>query len=330
MIEQLAVQYGVKELCAALRVTRSAFYRWKSGQESQRAREQRELVQKIEQIFKTHAQRYGSPRVSRVLRQEGLRVGKNRVARLMRQQQLAARKKRAFRPKTTVAAGRAEPNRIAQLVPERPDQIWVSDITYVATAQGWLYLAVILDLFSRRVVGWKLDDRLDAGLVHQALQNALVLRQPQAGLYFHSDRGCQYTSHLVRKPLEVIQAIPSMSALGNCYDNAKAEAFFSTLKTECFPVSNCFASKAQARSTIFEYIEVYYNNQRLHSALGYQSPHQYESHYQPEKRTTFSKEKVTATLCAEGRAKVKRANGINGKQPVARRRLCRIATLTVA
>jgi putative transposase len=209
-----------------------------------------------------------APRVTRLLRQEGLRIGKNRVARLMRQRQLLARKKRAFRPKTTVAADRAEPNRIANLAPERPDQIWVSDITYVATAEGWLYLAVILDLFSRRVVGWKLDEQLDAGLVHQALQNALVLRQPQAGLYFHSDRGCQYSSQLVRKPLEVIQAIPSMSGVGNC-----------------------FTSKAQARSTILEYIEVYYNNQRLHSALGYQSPRQYESRYQPE-RTTFSKEKL--------------------------------------
>jgi putative transposase len=175
-------------------------------------------VQKIERIFNAHAQRYGSPRVTRVLRQEGLRVGQNRVARLMRRRQLVARKKRAFRPKTTVVAGRAEPNRIANLVPERPDQIWVSDITYVATAEGWLYLAVILDFFSRRVVGWKLDDSLEAGLVHQALQNALVRRQPQAGLYFHSDRGCQYSSQLVRKPLEVIQAIPSMSAQGNCYD----------------------------------------------------------------------------------------------------------------
>ena len=334
MIEQLSVQYGVKDCCAALSVSRSAFYRWRKGQESRRAREQKELAQKIERVFKAHGQRYGSPRVTRVLRQEGLRVGEHRVARLMRRQQLVARKKRAFRPKTTVAAGRAEPNRIANLVPERPDQIWVSDITYVATAQGWLYLAVILDLFSRRVVGWKLDDSLGAGLVHQALQNALVLRQPRAGLYFHSDRGCQYTSQLVRKPLEVIQAIPSMSARGNCYDNAKAEAFFSSLKTECFPLSNSFASKAQARSTIFEYIEVYYNNQRLHSALGYQSPRQYaKTGYQPGKRTTFSKEKVTVALCAEGGAKVKRANGINGRGPRSAReggRLCRIANLTVA
>jgi len=191
-------------------------------------------------------------------------------------------------------------------VPERPDQIWASDITYVATAEGWLYLAVILDLFSRRVVGWKLDDSLEAALVHQALQNALVLRQPRAGLYFHTDRGCQYTSQLVRKPLEVIQAIPSMSALGNCYDNAKAEAFFSSLKTECFPMSNCFESKAQARSAIFEYIEVYYNNQRLHSALGYQSPRQYESSYPPGKKNHFFERKsYSYPLCrrwSEGQA----------------------------
>ena len=226
MIEQLSVQYGVKEVCAALRVSRSAFYRWRSGQESQRAREQRELARKIEQVFNAHAQRYGSPRVTRVLRQEGLHVGRNRVARLMRQQQLVARKKRAFRPKTTVAAGRAEPNRIANLVPERPDQIWVSDITYVATAEGWLYLAVILDLFSRRVVGWKLNDSLEAGLVHQALQNALVLRQPRAGLYFHSDRGCQYTSELVRKPLEVIQArIPLSTRKKNHFFERKSYSY---------------------------------------------------------------------------------------------------------
>jgi putative transposase len=306
MIEQLSVQYGVKDCCAALRASRSGFYQWKSAQETQRAKEQRELVQKIEQVFNDHRQRYGSPRITRVLRQEGLGVGKNRVARLMRQQRLVARKKRAFRPKTTVAAGRAEPNRIVNLLPERPDQIWVSDITYVATAEGWLYLAVILDLFSRRVVGWKLADRLDAGLVHQALQNALILRQPQAGLYFHSDRGCQYSSHLVRKPLEVIQAIPSMSGVANCYDNAKAEAFFSTLKTECFPLNNCFASKAQARSVIFEYIEGYYNNQRLHSALEYLSPRQYESRYQPKKKNHFfGRKSYSYPLCrswSEGQA----------------------------
>ncbi len=145
--------------------------------------------------------------------------------------------------------------------------------------EGWLYLAVILDLFSRRVVGWKLSETLEAELVVTALRNALVLRQPDEGLYFHSDRGSQYSSQAVRKPLSVIGANLSMSGVGNCYDNAQAEAFFSTLKTECFPDNQSFASRAQARREIFEYIEVYYNNQRLHSALGYKAPCQYETEF---------------------------------------------------
>jgi transposase InsO family protein len=220
-------------------------------------------------------------------REKGYRVGKNRVARLMRERKLAARKKRAFRPKTTRSVRVTVPNQIEHLEALAPDQIWVSDITYVATAEGWLYLAVILDLFSRRVVGWKLSESLDASLVCMALQNALVLRQPAVGLYFHSDRGSQYASHAVQKILQAIQAQPSMSGVGNCYDNAKAEAFFSTLKTECFPLNNVFGSKAAARSAIFEYIEIYYNNQRFHSALAYQSPRQYEAAYQHEKEVTF-------------------------------------------
>jgi putative transposase len=315
MIEKLSVQFPIKECCLALRVSRSGYYRWVSAEQSLSAQANGELLKQIQRHYVEHKGRYGSPRISAVLRQEGLRCGENRVARLMRENKLAARRKRAFRPRTTLAGQAAAPNLIKELAPSGPDQIWVSDITYVATAEGWLYLAVILDLFSRRVVGWKLEDRLDASLVHQALQNALIVRQPKAGLYFHSDRGCQYSSHLVRKPLEVIGAISSMSGLGNCYDNAKAEAFFSTLKSECFPLSNCFPSKAQARSTIFEYIEAYYNNQRLHSALGYQSPRQYESCFQSQKEPLFRKKKLQLPSSAEGAAKLKRANGINGGSP---------------
>src|ERR1700752_263499 len=315
MIKKLSVQFPIKECCVALRVSRSGYYRWAADEPSLTTQANGELLKQIQRLYAEHKGRYGSPRISAALRQEGLCCGENRVARLMRENKLAARRKRGFRPRTTLAGQTVAPNLIKELAPSRPDQIWVSDITYVATAEGWLYLAVILDLFSRRVVGWKLEDRLEASLVHQALQNALIVRQPKAGLYFHSDRGCQYSSHLVRKPLEVIGALSSMSSLGNCYDNAKAEAFFSTLKAECFPLSNSFQSQAQARSTIFEYIEVYYNNQRLHSALGYKSPRQYESGLSTRKRTTFSKEKVTATSSAEGGAKVKRANGINGGSP---------------
>jgi Integrase core domain len=145
--------------------------------------------------------------------------------------------------------------------------------------EGWLYLAVILDLFSRKVVGWKLGDTLEAELVVTALKNALVRRQPNPGLYFHSDRGSQYTSDAVKTPLAVIGANLSMSGRGNCYDNAKAEAFFSTLKTECFPANQLFATKGQACREIFEYIEAYYNNQRLHSVSGYQTPSHYETEF---------------------------------------------------
>lgn len=285
MIERLSVQYPVKDCCLALNVSRSGYYQWKEAPPSARALQEREVGQELEKIFKKNRGCYGSPRMTRALREKGYRLGKNRVARLMRERKLAGRKKRAFRPKTTRSVEVAVPNQIADLEALAPDQIWVSDITYVATAEGWLYLAIILDLFSRRVVGWKLSESLDASLVCTALQNALVLRQPSAGLYFHSDRGSQYASHAVQKILQAIKAQPSMSGVGNCYDNAKAEAFFSTLKTECFPVNNVFASKDEARSAIFEYIETYYNNQRFHSALDYQSPRQFETHYLTTKRS---------------------------------------------
>jgi transposase InsO family protein len=285
MIEGLSVQYPVKDCCLALDVPRSGYYQWKKAPPSARAREEQELGQELEKVFKENWGRYGSPRMTKALRERGHRVGKNRVARLMRQRKLAARKKRAFRPKTTRSVAVAAPNHIADLEALTPDRIWVSDITYVATAEGWLYLAIILDLFSRRVVGWKLGESLDASLVCTALQNALVLRQPAKGLYFHSDRGSQYASHAVQRILQAVHAQPSMSGVGNCYDNAKAEAFFSTLKTECFPVNNVFGSKAEARSAIFEYIEIYYNNQRFHSALAYQSPRQFETSYITRKRS---------------------------------------------
>src|SRR6201998_4004572 len=288
MIKKLSVQFPIKECCVALRVSRSGYYRWAADEPSLTAQANGELLKQIQRLYAEHKGRYGSPRISAALRQEGLCCGENRVARLMRENKLAARRKRGFRPRTTLAGQAAAPNLIKELAPSGPDQIWVSDITYVATAEGWLYLAVILDLFSRRVVGWKLEDRLEASLVHQALQNALFLRQPKAGLYFHSDRGCQYSSHAVQKILQAIKAQPSMSGVGNCYDNAKAEAFFSTLKTECFPVNNVFASKAEARTVIFEYIETHYTHQRFHSALDYQSPRQFETHYLTTKRSDLS------------------------------------------
>jgi transposase InsO family protein len=280
MIEELSVQFRVKESCVALSVSRSGYYHWTGTEQSERAEANAELSKEIERVYHEHKGRYGSPRITQQLRQEGVGCGENRVARLMRENELAARRKKTFRPRTTLPGQGAALNLIKELEPSAPDQVWASDITYVATLEGWLYLAVILDLFSRRVVGWKLGESLETELVVTALRNALVLRQPDEGLYFHSDRGSQYSSEAVRKPLSVIGAIQSMSGVGNCYDNATMEAFFSTLKTECFPDNQVFASQALARREIFEYIEVYYANQRLHSALGYRTPCQYETQFE--------------------------------------------------
>ena len=298
VIEELSVEFGIKECCEALGVARSSYYQWKSPSQSQRAQEEVEIVEQIKEIFEANKGRYGSPRLTEVLRRAGVRCGKNRVARLMHENELVARRKKAFRPRTTLPGQSVAPNLIKDLQPRAADQIWVSDITYVATLEGWLYLAIILDLFSRKVVGWKLGETLEAELVVAALRNALIMRKPDQGLYFHSDRGSQYSSQAVRKPLEVIGANLSMSAQGNCYDNAKAEAFFSTLKTECFPAKQVFDSKRQARCEIFEYIEIYYNNQRLHSSLDYQTPRQFEVRNN-ERNNDFFEEKVTATPLSE-------------------------------
>ena len=202
----------------ALRVSRSGYYRWLGREQSAGAERNRELLKEIRRVYDEHKGRYGSPRITQQLRKEGMACGENRVARLMRENGLAARAKKAFRPRTTTPGQEAAPNLIKQIKASGPDQVWISDITYVATLEGWLYLAVILDLFSRRVVGWKLGESLEAELVVTALRNALVLRQPEEGLYFHSDRGSQYSSEAVRKPLSVIGATQSMSGVGNCYD----------------------------------------------------------------------------------------------------------------
>jgi putative transposase len=280
MIKELSVEFAIKECCQVMGVSRSGYYQWvKPGRSERRAQAEAKLLEQIVEVFEANKERYGSPRVTRELRQRGIGCGENRVARLMRENELAARRKKAFRPRTTIGGERVAPNLIKDLEPSAPDQIWVSDITYVSTLEGWLYLAVILDLFSRKVVGWKLGETLEAELVVVALKNALMRRQPDPGLYFHSDQGSQYSSEAVKTPLAVIGANLSMSGRGNCYENAKAEAFFSTLKTECFPANQLFTSKGEARREIFEYIEAYYNNQRLHSALGYQTPSQYETEF---------------------------------------------------
>ena len=218
MIQGMSVDYKIKELCAAIGVSRSGYYASRSRRRSVRQEADESLVQEMRAIDAEHRQRYGSPRMTRELRRRGRHCGENRVARLMRQEGIRARRKRAFRPRTTQAGRAPAPNLLPEIGgPERPDQIWVSDITYIATKEGWMYLAAVLDLFSRIVLGWKLGESMEATLVHSALARALETRQPaQGSLCFHTDRGAQFCSETVRKPLEVIGAHQSMSAKGNC------------------------------------------------------------------------------------------------------------------
>jgi len=276
----LKAQYPVEELAQALEVTSSGFYAHQHQPEGARARQDQRLALKIESLFQQSRRTYGSPRICAALHREGECCGKNRVARLMRQNQLCARQKRRFVPPTTQSdhALPLAPNWLAKVPrPARPNQVWVGDITYIATAEGWMYLAVILDACSRKVVGWAMASSLETALVSQALHRAQRQRRPHPGLLHHSDRGVQYAAAAYRALLTTYQITPSMSRPANPYDNALAESFMATLKTECFEQTP--TSKAQAKLQVFDYIESFYNPKRLHSALGYVSPVEFESQF---------------------------------------------------
>ncbi|MEL7046874.1 MAG: IS3 family transposase [Pseudomonadota bacterium] len=280
-------KFAVTELCEALGVSRSGFYAWKERPPSAREKENTELVAAIREIHSDrHTKVYGSPRMTEELRDRELCVGENRVARLMRQEGIRARSKRAFRPKTTVqdedAKCRIAPNRLAELEEiTAPGQALVGDITYVATREGWFYLAVVMDLFGRRILGWSLSESLATPLVSAAFKRAKRYDESLTqGTLFHSDRGCQYTSSSFLAELAKEGVISSMSAKGYCYDNATCESFFATLKNECFPEDHVFDSKTEAKRAIFDYLETFYNQRRKHSSLGYRSPDQYLQDYQ--------------------------------------------------
>jgi len=278
---QLKTEYSSGELCQALEISGSGSLAHEQKDQQPRRQEDRKLVRLMESIFLQSRGTYGSPRLCAALRQAGQRCGKNRIRRLMQQQGWIVRQKRRFRPRTTDSrhtlpiAG----NRMAQAdPPTKPNQIWQSDITYIPTAQGWMYLAVTLDRCSRRVVGWQLKNSLETPLVTEALARAQRERLPQPGLLHHSDRGVQYASSACRALLATYQMEPSMSRKANCYDNALVESFFATLKAECLgdqPPLNY----QHARLIIFDYIETFYNPKRLHSALGYQSPVDFEKQF---------------------------------------------------
>jgi len=270
---------NVAKACELLEVSRSAFYDWHEHRPCRRQLDDEDLARRIEEIYAEQRRRYGWPRVHAQLRREGYHVGGKRVARIMRQRGLIGRCRRRW-SKTTLADPEAA---AADLVGRvfgpgtvEVDRVYVSDITYIWTWEGWLYLATVIDLASRRVVGWSMADHMRAELVCDALRMAIDARRPGPGLIFHSDRGTQYNSAEFRQLLEANDMVQSFSRPRQCWDNAVAESWFASLKEECIHLRS-WPTRAQARRAVFEYIEVFYNRSRLHSSLGYLSPVEYEA-----------------------------------------------------
>jgi len=278
VIEAGRSEFPVALMCRSLGVSKSGFYAWASRPESERSKENKQLVAEIERVHLTSRQTYGSPRVHVELQEEGFKVGRNRIARLMRNRGIRARGRRRYK-KTTDSDHdlRVAPNVLDRnFLVHAPNNAWVGDITYLRTAEGWMYLAVILDLFSRRVVGWAMEDNMRTDLVLVALKQAISRRAPRSGLIHHTDRGSQYASKDYQAVLDAHGIECSMSRKGNCWDNAVAESFFGTLKVEV-GARDRWKTRAEARYDVFEYIEVFYNRQRRHSSLGYVSPERFES-----------------------------------------------------
>ena len=276
-IDAQKAHFPVDFMCQQLGVSRSGYYAWKERPESERQKADEALAQEVEKVHQESRGTYGSPRVHAELRARGRKVGRKRVARLMNRRGLRARKRRRFVRTTDSRHNQpVAPNLLERdFSPGQPNSTWAADITYIWTLQGWLYLAVVLDLFSRRVVGWAMSQSIDRHLVLNALDMALQSRQPPRGLLLHSDRGSQYASEDYQRLLAARGIQCSMSRKGNCWDNAVAESFFSSLKMELVHDAD-LATHEQARAALFEYIEVFYNRKRRHSSLGYLSPVEFE------------------------------------------------------
>jgi len=265
-------------MCQVLNVSRSGYYSWLNKEPSQQQRTNKQLKLKIAKIYWQNKGRYGSPRIHRKLKKDGYHYNIKRIERLMKIMGLKAIQKRKF--KRTTNSDHDLPLKKNLLnrnfTVTQPNKVWVSDITYIPTQEGWLYLTVVIDLYSRKVVGWSMNNRMTKNLVIKALEMAIQNRKPSKGLIFHSDRGSQYASHEFQKSLWKHAIRSSMSRKGDCWDNAVAESFFSTLKTELI-FHNRYQHRKQAKRDIFEYIEIYYNRIRMHSTLDYKSPENYEN-----------------------------------------------------
>jgi len=270
--------WRIERLCAALRVSRSGYYAWRARPPSARDQANTALLTQIRALHAEAREAYGAGKIWRVLNTRGVRCGRHRVARLRRAHGIEARRMRRFRLAYAARNGTPPaPNLVARhFHAAAPNRVWAGDITFIPTRRGWLYLAVLLDLYSRRVVGWAMSHRRDGQLVLDALTMALEHRRPTPGLVHHSDQGIQYTSGGYQTRLQTIGFVPSMSRKGNCYDNAVVESFFSTLKNE-WTFHQTFHDRDEARAALFDYIELFYNRQRCHASLNYQSPMAYEA-----------------------------------------------------
>ena len=278
-IEDHREVWPVRVMCDALSVSPSGYYAWRSRPQSPRKIANCALLGDIQRIHAHHRGRYGVPRIHAELRAEGQAVSRKRIERVMRHHGIRARAPRRYRVCTTDSKHSlpVAPNLLDQnFVANRPNQVWLADITYIATGEGWLYLAVILDLFTRKVVGWAMRDHMRAELTIAALTMAIQRRRPGPGLIHHSDRGSQYAAGDYRDALQAVAIIQSMSRKGNCWDNAPMESFFGTLKTELVHRRE-YPDRDAARRDLFAYIEGYYNRQRIHSAIGYITPDQAEA-----------------------------------------------------
>jgi len=277
-MNQSTDKYSIEYMSRKFGISRSSYYAWQSRPKGKLWNENKYLSERIRSIYNEKKQRYGSPRITAELRDEGFSCSKKRVARLMRKQGITARTKKRFRVTTNsnhnlpVAQNLVE----MQFNPQKKNSLWTTDITYIRTSEGWLYLSVILDLWSRAVISWNAQSSMDEKLVIGTLNKALRQRKPAGELILHSDRGSQYASQLYRQMLRENNITQSMSSKGNCYDNAPVESFFSTLKRELV-YRTTYKTREEAKQSLFEYIEVFYNRQRRHSTLGYLSPMQFEN-----------------------------------------------------
>jgi len=277
MTNQLAA-HSVRMLCRALGVSASGWYAWRTREPSARARENERLAAVIKSLHYEFREAYGTERLWRELRDRGERCGRHRVARLRRRHSVQTKRRRRFvRARASYQPHSIAPNRLAwPFASAAKDRIWAADITHIATRRGWLYLAVLVDLYSRRIVGWAMGDRMQQDLTSAALSMAVARRNPEPGVIHHSDRGSQYASHAYRDALARHGLVSSMSRVAMPYDNAIVESFFSSLKNELTHHEQ-FETIDAARTKVFDYIEVFYNRQRKHKALGYRSPIQFES-----------------------------------------------------